>query len=130
LDEAREEIREAGGDVVAIFHYRAEPTRNFCRQRKVSLDCYGDPEMESYIATGLDRFSIREQVKPKLVIATLRAARKGAVAGAPKGNEDQRPGTFVISPDGGVLFAHYNSDMSDHPPMDQILEAVRIGAQA
>ena len=34
--------------------YRAGPTRNFCRQRKVQLDCYGDPDRVLYRAVGLE----------------------------------------------------------------------------
>jgi peroxiredoxin len=128
LDQARDEIRAAGGDVVAIFHYRAGPTRNFCRQREVELDCYGDPEMEGYLATGLDQFSVREAVSPKIALGAIRAAGKGAIAGVPKGNLNQRPGTFVVGTDGSVLFAHYNRDQSDNPDVADVVEAVRAGA--
>jgi hypothetical protein len=128
LDQARDEIRAAGGDVVAIFHYRAAPTRNFCRKREVALDCYGDPEMEGYLATGLDKFSAREQMSPKLALGAIRAATKGAVAGAPGGNLNQRPGTFVVGMDGTLLFAHYNREQSDNPKIDDVLDAVRLGA--
>lgn len=55
----------------------------------------------------------------------MRAARHGAFAGVPKGDVAQRPGTFVVSPEGKVLFAHYNKDSADHPPLDDVLDAVR-----
>jgi peroxiredoxin len=127
LEEAREEIREAGGDVVALFHYRAEPTRNFCRQRKVSFDCFGDPDMQGYVEVGLDEFSVREQVSPKLALGAIRAASKGAVVGGKWAHVNQRPGTFVVGTGGEVLYAHYNSEQSDHPAVDDVIEAVRQG---
>ncbi len=128
MDQARDEIRAAGGEVVAIFHYRAAPTRNFCRQREVELDCYGDPDMEGYLATGLDQFSAREAFSPKIALGAIRAAGKGAVAGVPKGNLNQRPGTFVVGTDGSLLFAHYNREQSDNPDIEDVLDAVRRGA--
>jgi peroxiredoxin len=126
LGEHHDEIRAAGGDVVAIFQYRAEPTYHFCRKRHVPFDCLGDPEREGYHAVGLERGSPREYIGPQLARSFLRAARKGAVAGNPHGGDvAQRPGTFVVSPDGVVRYAHYNKDSADHPRMEDLLDAVR-----
>jgi peroxiredoxin len=126
LGEHHEEFREAGADVVAIFQYRAEPTFHFCRKRGVPFDCLGDPEREGYHAVGLERGPAKEYVGPQLARGFLRAARKGAFAGNPHGGDvAQRPGTFVVSPEGIVLYAHYNSDSADHPRLDDLLAAVR-----
>ena len=124
MGEHHEEIREAGADVVAIFQYRAEPTYHFCRKRGVPFDCLGDPEREAYHAVGLERGSAKEYIGPQLVKGFVRAARHGAFGGVPKGDVAQRPGTFVVSPEGKVLYAHYNKDSSDHPPLDDVLAAV------
>ena len=126
MGEHHEEIRDAGGDVVAIFQYRAEPTFHFCRKRHVPFDCLGDPEREGYHAVGLERGPAREYVGPQLAKGFLRAARHGAFAGNPQGGDvAQRPGTFVVSPEGEVLYAHYNKDSADHPPIEDVLDAVR-----
>ena len=68
-----------GGEVVCVFMYRAAPTRNFCRQRKVGLECLGDPEREGYHAVGLGRGGPAEMFSPRIGIAAVRAARHGAV---------------------------------------------------
>jgi peroxiredoxin len=126
-----EDFRDAGADVVAIFQYRAEPTFHFCRKRGVPFDCLGDPEREAYHEVGLERGSAREYVGPQLVKGFVRAARKGAFAGVPKGDVAQRPGTFVIGTDGTVALAHYNADSSDNPDTDELLRAVKgLGAAA
>jgi peroxiredoxin len=126
LDQARDEIRAAGGDVVCVFMYRAEPTRNFCRQRNVDLECLGDPERKAYDAVGLDRGGAAELAAPRVALNALRAARKGAFGGNPQGGDvRQMPGTFVVGSDGHLLFAHYNGDQSDNPKIDDILTAVR-----
>jgi peroxiredoxin len=129
LDRAHEEIRSLGGEVVCVFMYRAAPTRNFCRQRKVGLECLGDPEREGYHAVGLERGGAVQMLSPRVGIATLRAARHGAVVGDPQGGDTrQMPGTFVVATDGHLMFAHYNRDQSDNPRMDEVLEAVRLGS--
>jgi peroxiredoxin len=126
LGEHHEEIREAGADVVAIFQYRADPTYHFCRKRSVPFDCLGDPEREGYHAVGLERGGPREYIGPQLAKGFLRAARHGAFAGNPQGGDvAQRPGTFVVSPEGKVLYAHYNRDSADHPPIEAVVDAVR-----
>jgi peroxiredoxin len=132
LGEHQEEFREAGADIVAIFQYRAEPTFHFCRKRGVPFDCLGDPEREAYRAVGLDRGPAKEYIGPQLAKGFLRAARHGAFGGSPQGGDvAQRPGTFVVSPEGTVVYAHYNRDSADHPPLSELLEAVRsLGAQS
>jgi peroxiredoxin len=125
LGEAYDEFRKAGADVVAIFQYRAEPTYHFARKRDVPFDCLGDPEREGYHAVGLERGSAREYLGPQLTKGFVRAARKGAFVGIPKGDVAQRPGTFVVSPEGKVLYAHYHQDSADNPPISELLDAVR-----
>ena len=125
MDEARDEIRAAGGDVVAVFQYRAGPTRNFCRQRKVALDCYGDPDRAAYKGVGLERGSAVQYLGPQLMPKYLKAVRKGSLPGIPVGDVSQLPGTFVVGRDGRVAYAHYNRDSSDNPPMQEVLDAVR-----
>ena len=125
MGEAYEEFRAAGADVIAIFQYRAEPTYNFARKRDVPFDCLGDPEREAYHAVGLESGPAREYIGPQLVKGFVRAARQGQFVGIPKGDVAQRPGTFVVSPEGRVLYAHYNQDSADNPPIEELLDVVR-----
>ena len=129
MDRARDEIRAAGGDVLAVFQYRAAPTRNFCRRRDVSIDCLGDPERASYGAVGLEKGSAREYLGPQMAKRFVQAAASGHVVGDPEGGDvAQRPGTFVVASDGRVALAHYNRDSADNPSNDDVLGAVRDAA--
>jgi hypothetical protein len=74
---------------------------------------------------GLERGSAKEYVGPQLAKGFLRAARHGALPGRPIGDVAQRPGTFVVSPEGRVLYAHYHKDSADNPPISEVLSAVR-----
>jgi peroxiredoxin len=125
LGEAHEEFLAAGAEVVAVFQYRGQPTKNFCRRRGVPFTCLGDPERELYHAVGLERGTMREYMGPQLAKGFVRAARHGAFAGVPKGDVAQRPGTFVIGRDGKVAFAHYNKDSSDNPDTAELLRVVK-----
>ena len=126
MGEAHDDIRASGGDIVAVFQYRADPTFHFCRKRNLPFDCLGDPERAGYHAVGLERGPAREYIGPQLAKGFLRAARHGHIAGNPQGGDvAQRPGTFVVSPEGKVLYAHYHRDSGDNPPIAEILAAVR-----
>jgi peroxiredoxin len=127
LDQARDEIKAAGGDTVAVFQYRAQPTRNFCRQRGVEMDCLGDPERRLYEGVGLERGSARDYMTPKVAMSFVRAVREGGAPGKPEPTA-QRPGTFVVRRDGKVALAHYNADPSDNPSLESVLEALRAAA--
>jgi peroxiredoxin len=130
LSRNHEQICAAGGDVIAIFQYRAEPTASFCHSRGVPFECLGDPNRASYAAVGLDRGERREYLSLALVGPLLRAARVGAFPSKPQGDVAQRPGTFVVGRDGRVVLAHYNVMSPDNPPMSALVEAVAGLAQA
>ncbi len=126
MGRAYDEIRTAGGDAVAVFQYRAEPTRNFCRKREVPFPCLGDPERRAYDAVGLDRGAVGDYASAKVAIGLVRAIASGHAPGRPDPHA-QRPGTFVVGRDGRLLLAHYNADAGDNPPIDAVLDAVRQG---
>ncbi len=129
MDQASEEIGAAGGAVVAVFQYRPEPTKSFCRRRGVALDCFGDPDRAGFAAVGLEQGSAKEYVGPQLAKGFVKAALSRHVAGSPKGGDvSQRPGTFVVAPDGRVALAHYNEDSADNPSNDAVIAAVRAAA--
>ena len=128
MDQARDEVREAGGDIVCVFQYRSHPTRNFCAQRGVELECLGDPEKEAYEAVGLERGGAKELASPKVALNAVKAAVKGRLPGIPEGDTALMPATFVVDSGGRVSYAHYNADQSDNPPMDEVLQALRAAA--
>jgi peroxiredoxin len=126
LGEAHNDIRAAGGDVVAVFQYPGNETRDFCRGRRVPFDCLGDPQVDGYAAVGLGRGRVREYLGPQLIVSTLKAAAKGHLVGNPKGGDISiRPATFVVDREGRVAYAHYNEDAADNAPEEEVTEAVR-----
>lgn len=125
LGEAHDEIRAVGGNVVAIFQYRAESTHSFCRGRSVPFECLGDPGRGAYRAVGLGRGTWKEYLGLRVFRQRRRAREAGARQGLPRGGDvAQRPGTFVVDTNGNVVFAHYNEDSTDNPAVADVLAAV------
>jgi len=129
LGEAHEAITALGGDIVAVFQYRAEPTFHFCRKRDVPFDCLGDHDREAYHAVGLESGGPLEYLGPRAMMGWVRAAAHGKFGGVPKGDVSQRPGTFVIARDGTVALAHYNRNSADNPSNEEVIAAVRAAAR-
>jgi peroxiredoxin len=125
LGEAHGEIRALGGDVVAVFQYRAEPTFHFCRKRDVPFDCLGDPDRDGYHAVGLEDGGLLEYMGPRAALGWVKAASHGRFGGVPSGDVAQRPGTFVVDARGKVALAHYNRNSADNPSNDEVIDAVR-----
>jgi peroxiredoxin len=125
LGRSYEELRAAGGDVIAVFQYRAEPTMSFCRSRGVPFECLGDPTRAGYKAVGLERGERKEYMGLKIYRHWIRAAKVGAYVGKPQGDIAQRPGTFVVDRGGEVVFAHYNRTSPDNPAMPALVEALK-----
>jgi peroxiredoxin len=130
LGQRHDDIRAAGGEVVAIFQYSAESTQSFCDSRGVPFDCLGDPARVGYRAVGLGRGPRSEYLGWNVSRKWRRANKVGARVGIPRGDVAQRPGTFVVDTDGRTAFAHYNRDSTDNPSVDAVLDAVAVVAPA
>ena len=57
----------------------------------------------------------------------LQAMGKGFLPGRMEGSITLVPADFLIGPDGTILLAYYGRDISDHLPVEIILQ--RLGAQ-
>ena len=93
-------------------------------QRKVSLECLGDPDRDAYHAVGLEKGSLREWAGPQLFARHPGTFLKRGGGLHSVDEMAQQPGTFVVGTDGRVLLAHYNRDSADNPPNEAILAAV------
>lgn len=127
IGRANEDFAAAGAEVVAIFQYSAEATRDFCASRKVPFDCLGDPLREAYGEVSVGRGGRDQVLGRKIARKYLQTiARSRVVGGGSQGGDMQQlPGTFVVDREGRVLFAHYAVSSADNPPVADVLAAVR-----
>lgn len=111
---------------MSIFQGPAPPVGEYCGQRKVKFECLADPDTSAYRAYGLTKAGIAQLLSPKTVMRGAALYLKGMTTGRPHEGQSvaQMPGTFVIDPDGSVLYAHYNSDPSDNANLDEVKSAL------
>jgi hypothetical protein len=84
-----------------------------------------DPELVAYRAAGLHRSMASTMFSMDAAIAGVRAYRKGFRQGSTQGDPWQQGGTFVVTPQGDVPFAHVNKGPGDHADLAKALETLR-----
>jgi len=133
MGKALKDFEAAGAQVVAIFQYSAEATRDFCEGRKVPFECLGDPKREAYQQVEVGK-GTRDQVLGRNIagkyLKTMFRSRVVGSINAPVEEMLQLPGTFVVGTDGRVLFAHYAVNSADNPPPADVLAVVRSQASS
>jgi peroxiredoxin len=87
--------------------------------------CLADPKRKGYKAYGLKRGNVLEVMGPATWVRGLAAARKGHHVEKVVGDAFQMPGTFIIDTTGTVRYARYAKHSGDHPPVGEIVEALR-----
>ena len=128
MGKALGDFEAAGAQVVAVFQYSAEATRDFCASRKVPFDCLGDPNREAYAQVEVGRGRRDQVLGRKIAGSYLKTVLRSRVIGSAKAPVEemlQLPGTFVVGSDGRVRFAHYAVSSADNPPVADVLAAVR-----
>jgi len=94
------------------------------------LDCpiLLDPELRAYRASGLRRGRV-ELLSPRVPLNALRALRAGSRQTGIEGDPWQLGGVFVIRSDGELMYRYVSSEAGDHPPTNEILEALEPEAE-
>jgi peroxiredoxin len=131
MGRALADFEAAGAQVVAIFQYSAEASRDFCASRKVPFECFGDPLREAYAQVEVGRGTRDQVLGRKIAGKYLKTILRSRVVGsinAPADDMLQLPGTFVVGVDGRLRFAHYAVNSADNPPVADVLAAVRSQA--
>ena len=96
----------------------------FCAERAPALRCFADPLGNAYRAWGLKRGNAVELFGPAVWVETAKASLKGEVGGKAAGDPFQMPGTFGVTRDGIVRYAHYSLHAGDYPSERALLRAV------
>jgi dehydrogenase/reductase SDR family protein 12 len=122
------EIRARGAEIVIV----GNGAENFAAafREDFDLDCpiLVDPDLHAYRAAGLRRGRV-ELLSPRLPLNALRALRAGSRQTGVQGDPWQLGGVFVIRPDGELMYRYVSREPGDHPPVDEILEALEEEAE-
>jgi peroxiredoxin len=116
LSELRKTI-EAGGTRLAFVHLADsdEKARKFFSPHQLEdVPRIGDPSGELYQAFGLTRANWHEFLNYESIVRMLSASLRGHWVGAPAGDVERMPGTFLIQ-NSEIRKAFRNKLVSDRP---------------
>ena len=128
MRDALDDIREAGAELVVVGSGRPEHAREFRDAQRLRFPLLVDPELASFRAAGLRR-GVLSTIGPRALGHALRALRSGARQGATRGDPWQLGGALVIRPPGEIAWRHVSREAGDHPPLDELLRALRRGGR-
>ena len=124
----QEDIERAGAKIVAVGTGNRQFATAFVHDEAIRFPVLVDDKAEAAKAIRLGRTSALGLLKPSVFAGRKRAA----AAGHSQKRLGERPmqlgATLVIAPGGEVLYAHMDSDVADHAPVEEILEALRAAA--
>lgn len=122
----RERFAAAGARIVAVGQGTASDRDSFVAAHgPYPFDVLCDPSRDAYKAYGLARGSLYNvALHPNVIAKGAEAFLAGERQGRTVGDGMQLGGTFLISPDGVVVFAHEHKQSSDFPSNDAVLAAL------
>lgn len=101
--------------------------QRYCPKLAPSLTCLADeqPGEQAYRTYGLSEGGMKEFVSLDVLKAGMRAFSKGNMGGVPTANPMMMPGTFIVNPNGKLIYTYYSKHAGDHPEIADIVAAVR-----
>ncbi len=88
-----------------------------------------DPELATYRLIGA-RGGVLNTLGPQAWGAAIRAFRGGARQHKPQGHPFQQGGVLVVSPGDRVTYSYLSKAAGDHPPVDEVIDAIPQSARA
>ena len=130
---ARDRFEAAGARVAAIGQGSPRQAVEFRRAQSIHLPVYSDPQRRAYEAAGAKVATLSELLGPRVLMRGLghtlaSRLRQGSIAvhqGRVVDHPAQLGGVLVVATDDSVRYSHMSEDPSDHPPIDEVLAAVR-----
>ena len=111
--------------LLAFFQSPVESIRKYVGRQDAPFPIVADPGHAVYRAYGVET-SWPGFIKGSLRLITLTsAARKGFYPGKMEGKKSMVPADFLIGPDLVVERAYYGKDISDHMPMQEIMDSLK-----
>jgi len=121
----REAIEGAGAALAFVGNGNRRFARAFAEELGLEAPVYVDTGLGAYAALGMKRGVLAALASPSVVASTTRALRGGFRQVGVQGDPWQLGGVFVVAPGGAVRYAHASKAVGDHPPVDEILAALR-----
>lgn len=127
-----EEIRQLGGEVLAISFAPPERVAAYVARYPLPFPVLADPQREGYRAFALGRTSWLRMLNPLVILRYFALMVRGWKPWKPDQGDDllQLGGDFVLDRQRRLVFAHPSNEPTDRPSMQEVLAAVRTAAAA
>jgi peroxiredoxin len=125
----REDIERSGGRLVFVGNGGPRHAKSFQQRLAPEATVLTDPGLDSYRAIGA-RKGVLRTVGPRTWASAVRALRRGARQSSVKGHPFQQGGVVVVAPGNRIVYAYLSEAAGDHPPVDDVLDAVRRASPA
>jgi hypothetical protein len=123
-----EEIRAAGGDVVAIGTGDRRYARAFVADEAIPYPVLVDDAGVAATAALVRSSSFVGMLHPRTWAATRETWRRGYRIHAAGKRVTQLGATLVVAPGPRLAFQHLDADSTDHAPLDEVIAALRGAA--
>ncbi|MDX2075762.1 MAG: AhpC/TSA family protein [bacterium] len=122
----KNELIEAGLQIVSVGIGEPKHAARYCPKLAPSLICLvpeagGDSAHRTY---GLKNATAKEVATQETGKIALKNVLKGNFGGIPTGNTQMMPGTFIVNPQGKIIFAYYSDHIADHPQIEELVAIV------
>lgn len=124
----QQEIEALGGRLVFVGNGEPRWAREFEAAECPGCRLLTDPQLGSYRAIGA-RQGWRTAIGLGPVAAGIRAFRRGFRQTGVRGVADLQGGVLVMAPGDRVAYAYLSGFAGDHPPIDDVLAALRAVTQ-
>lgn len=124
LQQRYSELRDAGIDVIAVFHSPAGNIARHAGRLALPFPVIADPGFALYARYGVGSSWLglaASAVMPSFYAAFARAMRFGFWGGAIDGDAARMPADFLLTSEGRVRAAHYGRTIGDHLSLDEVL---------
>ncbi len=115
------EFESRGIKLFAVVESTQKRAEQYAEEHGIKFPLVPDRERTLYELFEVKRGGLKEFLAPRAAAATMKAALKGHMHGRFEGSELQVPATFLLSPEGTVIRAHYGKDVSDFGDIDAML---------
>jgi peroxiredoxin len=124
LRDAYPEVQRVGAEVVAIGT-GPSMARAFVEDYRIPYPVLIDADARAARAATIGRMSFLGMFTPASYPGTIRAWRAGHRIGASGKRVTQLAASFVVGPGPTLHYEHRNKHGADHPPLDDVLAALR-----
>jgi peroxiredoxin len=123
LELHKDELANAKLQVVSVAMGEPKHAERYCGKLAPSITCLTNETTMPYQTYGLQQGKLGELISPAVVVASVRALRRGSSQGETIGDVKMLPGTFIVDKQGIIQYAYYSKHAGDHPKISDLIVA-------